>query len=396
MPRHTVEERKKRISTARGEFIRDKASRVTPIAVTKPPEFTVGPVPARPTPERDPFKPRGRNVELGVSRAIQDTPPVVDRRAAIRTGSPDFQNLGDLDVEGAPDIFGRSSLPGGRLDTFVGTGAPGQGGQRGTAGLGFTAEEGEANRTRLRTNIQSERRQGGGAAPGSDILRRARSAERDLRQRAARNPNVNLSRGLEAIAGRTETALAAEDRAGAFREGTEADVLRTGIQQQGAGARFNVEQAQEQAAVELEGFRRFANISVPDGEGGFTNFEDIGGLNQVADMFGGERNTIELLRSGGISQDLLGGLVKLRSNLNRSEAFQEAGTAIRDLPEFKSDTARLGDFFNNGIGVLDIILGRGVLRSEGNPAIIAKEAFEGTGLTQADIAALVEQLKQGN
>lgn len=58
--------------------------------------------------------------QMGVTNP--DIAPVGDTRAAIRAGSDEFVNLGNYGQAGQGNIYGKSSTPGGRLDTFVGAG----------------------------------------------------------------------------------------------------------------------------------------------------------------------------------------------------------------------------------------------------------------------------------
>ena len=73
---------------------------------------------------------RANNVEqlrkMGLTNAQINMPAVgggdQGRLAAIRGGSNGFVNLGNYGQEGQGNIYGRSSAPGGRMDTFVGAG----------------------------------------------------------------------------------------------------------------------------------------------------------------------------------------------------------------------------------------------------------------------------------
>ena len=100
---------------------------------TPPPTSTPATAPAGgSTPQQDVqgSVARANNVEqlrkMGLTNAQMNMPAVggdqQGRRAVIQGGSNGFVNLGNYGQEGQGNIYGRSSTPGGRMDTFVGAG----------------------------------------------------------------------------------------------------------------------------------------------------------------------------------------------------------------------------------------------------------------------------------
>lgn len=181
------------------------------------PEVTrrVGTPPLTTTPSTDPPAPLQEEIQstqAPVGATVVDTSQFdnlgtgrENRRVAIQEGryppgEDGYINLGRFENPGGPNIYGKASVPGGRLDTFKGTGAPGMGDGRVNNGIGYTAEEGAVNRANMNARIAASLGRGGAAPGGNNVARAVQMASNNAR-RAYANA---IKRGLNTAAASRE------------------------------------------------------------------------------------------------------------------------------------------------------------------------------------------------
>lgn len=193
------------------------------------------------------------------------------RRAVIAGGSNGFVNLGDPAQEGGPNIYGKSSAPGGRMDTFVGagpnagtneagqvlsTGANGQPGVYNPTGYDPSNPYGGAA-TRRPTNSslragQTQFGRGGGGVKRNELRR--------INQQANRAFNNALESGMN-----TKAALRISQsiRAGGdlLSNQDKNDASRYGADQRLAGAQYASDASTTNTALREQGYMSRANAA---------------------------------------------------------------------------------------------------------------------------------------
>lgn len=371
---------------------------------------------------------RANNVEqlrkMGLTNAQMNMPAVgggdQGRRAAIRGGSNGFVNLGNYGQEGQGNIYGRSSAPGGRMDTFVGAGpnagVAGQNaqGQVVTGGQVYNPSGYDPSNPYagvLRENRVAPARAGNRQFPGTAGLRQ--SELRNINAQANRAFNQALESGMNTKAA---TRIAENIRAGgglmvdqdkndasryssdqsleATQYASDSSLAGQALREQGAMTRAQQRQMADQQKAQFE---MFADQFVgPDGK------RDKARLSRVVQNSGGLGRFMNA--SPEVQQKLMtrgNALAQLVDNANKITA--KDGTvystfeALSGGAKIPGSDATIMDAIRSGnISLLDAVRGADKLEL-GDGTLIDKDDFfgdfdEGTlvGMSPEDRRDMIE------
>lgn len=333
------------------------------------------------------------------------------RRAVINAGSSEFVNLGNYGQTGQGNIYGKSSTPGGRMDTFVGAG-PNAGklneqGQVVTGGgvynpTGYNPQDPYG----LRSGRVAPARAGGRQFPGSGGLRMTEI--RRINSQANRAFNQALESGMNTKAATRIAdsiragagALTAQDQNAARRyasdnllEGTiygnDTQLAQTALREQGSMTRA---QAQAQTKMRENQFNLFRDQFV-DPE---TGKRDDAGFSRMVQNAGGYERFLNAApetqqrlatRGSGLNQ-LLGRFNEFanREGIN----YSTIGELTQGMKLAKTDTTIIDALTSGNIDIFDIWgekveLPDGSLYNvsdvfsdaNGNPIVMSKEDWAG-------------------
>lgn len=291
-------------------------------------------------------------------RGVQQAIPAgkLQRAGQEMLANTQYTNLGNFGTEGGPNIYGRSSTPGGRIDTFAGAGTP------------ETPEQTNARNTALYNNSDPFNLTGQSARPVNNSLRAGQrqfgnQGRGGVRMRELRNINNQANRAFaNALESGMNTkaalrvadniragarTLTDQDRVDALRYGADAnlagDQLRADAQLAAAGLR-------EQGAIDRANAAALAEIDAQE-------LELLKGLSYTTDadgnrVFDQENYSRSLLAAGGF-----GGL-RGKSADAKNALFRQGSNVSRILENVNRQVADQGIRYDN---LSDLVAGGGKL-----------------------------------
>jgi hypothetical protein len=343
-------------------------------------------------------------------------------------------NLGAFETEGGPDIFGRASEAGGRINTFVGAGTADptdpttvieQGATQtgGRLGEGFrsTAVNPELqagiDAFKLRAasggNLRAGDRQfrGGAASGGTDnqlrsINRINSRADKAFQDALAQGMNTKAAARIASSIRDSASQLNFQDRTRAGERTAAAQISsqeRTAaLRSQGELSQLQSTQAREDAAAQVELFRDQVVKDTLNAEGEVVGQErdpaafsriasQVGGLDKIGQLSAQAANT--LISRGEAITGILGNVNKLFRDQGSNQKFNNVADLVRG-------SKIQGKLIQSEVDFMDVLRSGNIsifdIRKEkvtiGDTEMTVEDFFGGEQFSEEDLAAFIEMV----